>query len=405
MLIDANTDPRKKRKLVVCVPLWGRKYIEEWFLWSWASLCSQRNLSAVANEFEVSVQIITRPTDCKEIREGVEYFQVAKQVRIELLPLLSDDLPDKYTAMTFAILSSMNSAAKERALFVFSGADIVWSDGSLGYLARQLKTKCAVFTWAGILDRRSATVELARFRNEGALQIESRSLARITLNNGHPLQDSWSVDENLIPTSPWCAIWRSSDNECAVIRTHAPTPVGLNFCKLSESRLNMYLDLLRRFVLDSAETFAPLFGNSNDVLIVSDSDDLLCVSLDSTDRKPPPPRRASCRTDASERTFLVYLARYQRFQHYISKFLFTRTYVLHTGELDAWPEEKILMTQNQVILQQARESKTSLLARLWLLLPSLKCRKRVSQIVFPVTAIVRKTYAMTTAVRSRKTVK
>ena len=394
MLNSVDSAVLGKPKLLLCIPLWGREYIAEWLQWSWASLSSQRNLPAVADEFDVSVQIVTRQADCEEIREGFKDLQINEQVRIEVLPLLAHELPNKYTAMTTAVLASMNIAARERAIFVFSGADFIWSDGSLRFLASQLRSKRAVFNWAGIVDRQSATIELMKFRHGGVLQIESRALARILLNNNHPLQESWIVGENLVPKSPWCAIWLSPDSECAVIRSHAPTPTGINFDRFSQSTLNTYLGLLRRFVLDSAETFEPLLGDGSEIVIVSDSDELLVASLDSADREPPPPERAVCKAGASGTTFLSYLAKYQRLQCYISKYLFTKPYILHTGELDDWSKSQILICQNQLILHLAGETRTSVMARLWFLLPSLRWRQRVSSIVLPVLATIRKVYAM-----------
>jgi hypothetical protein len=387
MTTDSFCGTTSKQKLIVCIPLWGHEYIQQWLKWSWASLCSRRNLPAVAEHYHVVIQIVTQPFNHDEILEGIRESPLFGIVDIQILPLLDPSTGDKYSIMTSAVLISMGAAVESRAAFIFSGADLIWADGSLQYLATQLQTMRTVFTWSGILERDGATHALEEFRKGNVLQVEPRELVKVTLEHSHALQESWFVLENSVPANPWCAIWKSPHSDCAVIRAHAPTPVGVNFDKFNQAEVDIYFKHLANFVLDSAETFEPLIGEFADTLFVSDSDNLLVVSLDDSSRGMSP-SRVPCLPSERDQKFLMHLAKYQRFHNNISKFLFTKFYILHVNELDGWEVKQVSLTQHQICYQMASKIKIDLIAQLWFSL-SLRWRMRVSSVLFFVKSCIR----------------
>lgn len=368
-----------KQKLVICVPLWGSTYIKQWIDWSWPSLSSPENIQATSETFEVIVQIITQPSSYNEISDGIKDSSLAHCVDIQILPLLDPVHHDKYSSMTSAVLISMKYAVQQGALFIFSGADLIWADGGVRYLSQQLLSFSSVFACGVTLDQEGATKALQKFRNDNVLKIKSRDLAEVALKNFHALTKSFEITSVLVPQNLWCAIWVSSDARSAVIRAHAPTPIGINFSTIEKARIKKYIDKLSRFVLDSSETFEPLVEDFSKTLVVSDSDDFLCVSLDTADRLPVPALQVSCLPSERDNLFLIQLTRYQRLQTNISRFLFTKTFVLHAKDLDGWVSDQIQTTHNQICLQMAQRTKVGVTPILWRAIPSLSWQVRISK--------------------------
>jgi len=332
-------------RLLVNVPVWGDRYVDRWLRWSLPSLMADGNLPALARRAEVTVQVVTRPQDAARLGTTELVDELCRLVRTEIVEI--DGLRSGYGGMSRGNLVSLRAAATEQAAFCFGWADVIWPDGAFGVVADLTLSHRAVLGWGCVLAETGVAAELDAARKDSRLVVTGRQMARLVLDHPHATLRGSEVGDSFVPSGPTNALWVAPDRKSALVRAHTWQLLGINFSRVPPKDASRYLRLLAAGrANDSVDAYPPIVDDLSDVAFIDDTDAALPASVD--DDRPITSQVISC--DPQQQPAMLRNTIRKHRQHPwvvpLSRYLFTRTYRIHTNNDTEWINNIAQQTQH-----------------------------------------------------------
>jgi hypothetical protein len=245
--------------------VWGRWHTDMFLSVNLPTLLAPGNLPSFARLVPTRYRIYTTAADRDTMRRSRLLAELKRFVELEIVEIPQAGTADPIATHHRLWGQSMAEAAEQGALTVLMPPDVLWSDGSFTHVARAIAAgKSAIFmTYLRVISETfvseflDASAPPARIR-----AIASRPLLDMALRHLHPVIAAYRRDGGRFPRHAEMVIW--------------PVP-GDGFLLRMLARELFVLDP-RRFKLSPHQLLRdpPDVG---DVHVVTDSDDLLALSL------------------------------------------------------------------------------------------------------------------------------
>lgn len=356
-------------RLVVNVPVWGERYVDRWLRWSLPSLMAEGNLPTVARWVEVVVQVVTSPVDAERFGSEELVNELRWLVRTEIVEV--DGLQGGYMGMSRANLVSLRAAAAERAGFCFGWADVIWPDGAFGVVADRTLSHRAVLGWGCVLAEAGVAHELDAARRGSRLVVSGREMARLVLDHPHATLRGSEVGDSFVPSGPTNAVWVAPDRKSALVRAHTWQMLGINFSKVPPDDTARYLRLLRAGrANDSVDAYSPIVADLSEVAFIDNSDAALPASV-ADDSRLVTSQSIPCDPQQQPKMLRDAIRKHQSKEWIVplSRYLFTRTYRIHTDDDTTWINNTAQHTQHLAAITAILDYRRRWIVALWQALP------------------------------------
>lgn len=222
------------------------------------------NLPEFTRTIETDYVIVTSKNDVSLIEASPAYRALKKFLRPRIVAY-----PDKLFGHPIETHKKIwqngyRAAMRNEAFYITNPADMIWSDGSFGTIARHMaEGKKSIYAmFARVVDD-SFTEDADRYRgSDGAIEIPPRSMIDMTMRHLHPFHATYLRDSGQYPFHYEYVYWPIK-GEGLLMRTFATTVLG--FYPAIDSVTSNYT---------LAEVRDP-----QDIAFIDDSDDMCGVSL------------------------------------------------------------------------------------------------------------------------------
>jgi hypothetical protein len=183
----------------ILVAVWGTSFVDRWIEFGFGSLLGDQNLPALAQKGQCKLTFLCRAQD-KERLLNSSVGRVAKNfAALGAIPI--DDLITQVPGVTLTRAFARGMAAnKDSAVFIFSNADFVFSDGVLKSVADIIDHGSkAVATATLRCNAEKTTMGLRKLvTTSEALTLSAADLISLAIRNLHPTVTASLVDQNLV---------------------------------------------------------------------------------------------------------------------------------------------------------------------------------------------------------------
>ena len=270
--LERTESPTVKRRLSIfyfLTPVWGESYTRLFVDTVIPAQLAGGNLAAFRGEPGHRYIIYTRPEDAEIIRSSAAYASLNECVPVTV-EFITEQIGLVHDMMTDCYRRGIAEAEKADAAAIFLTPDIVFSAGSFQAIKRISDDGWDVIYIPAIRTMKKAIgAKLANsFQQGNVIEIPSRQLMRIALDNPHPLANAswWEEGEGgLLPATIY---WRVGD-EGIVARCFHLHPV----CVYPQRKGVKFFG-----TVDDDYVQAACPDPSRDI-IVNDSDQLLAIEL------------------------------------------------------------------------------------------------------------------------------
>jgi hypothetical protein len=239
---------------------------------------------------------------------------------------------------------------------------VIWPDGAFGVVADRTLSHRAVLGWGCVLAEAGVARELDAARRGSRLVVSGREMARLVLDHPHATLRGSEVGDSFVPSGPTNAVWVAPDRKSALVRAHTWQMLGINFSKVPSDDAARYLRMLNAGrVNDSVDAYPPIVGDLSDVAFIDDTDHAIIVSVDD-DSRPVTSHPIPCDPQQQPNMLRHTINRHQS-QAWIvplSRYLFTRTYRIHTDDDTEWINDTAQQTQHLTAITAILDHKRKL---------------------------------------------
>ena len=213
--LERTESPTVKRRLSIfyfLTPVWGESYTRLFIDTVIPAQLAGGNLAAFRGEPGHRYIIYTRPEDAEIIRSSAAYASLNECVPVTV-EFITERIGLVHDMMTDCYRRGIAEAEKADAAAIFLTPDIVFSAGSFQAIKRMSDDGWDVIYIPAIRTMKKAIgAKLANsFQQGNVIEIPSRQLMRIALDNPHPLANAswWEEGEGgLLPATIY---WRVED--------------------------------------------------------------------------------------------------------------------------------------------------------------------------------------------------
>lgn len=173
--------------ITTCV--WGERHIEVMSQVMWPSLLAPLNLRALADKFEVTYRVATRDRDVDAIRALPLFNQLASIVNVDVISISNEEFPDIELHVEW-YHRAISEAQSVNALVAFLPPDVIWSNCTLGNMARGMASgweACAMPYLRVITETVIPYLNTQVDEETGILDLQPRKLMRVAREHLHPL--------------------------------------------------------------------------------------------------------------------------------------------------------------------------------------------------------------------------
>ena len=174
----------------ILLPVWGKRYIEQFLDFCLPTLLAEGNLPALCRRAACTFVLSTRTRDVEIVRSNAYWQTLERLCAVEIVAI--DDLisSSHSTTITFAYADGIRSCKSERVdtCFIFLVSDYVLADGALdNVFARIAAGASGVLAGNFQMTSEGAESYLLRARGDkSCLSIKPRELIRLALDHLHP---------------------------------------------------------------------------------------------------------------------------------------------------------------------------------------------------------------------------
>jgi hypothetical protein len=196
--------------------LWGRDYIDTFVNVVLPNHLSEGNLPALRDRERSLYHIITLDQDVATIRESRSYREVQKIIPTKLTCVSGDrQNPNRWLRWNQLLETGIQEAARSKASMIFPCVDLVWSVGAFSRLEALANSGCRLVLACGLRTLKDRVMPLLadhKYSRDGILQIPSRDLVSMTLNNLHPIANQFFWDSPQFTACPANIYWRAGND-------------------------------------------------------------------------------------------------------------------------------------------------------------------------------------------------
>jgi len=354
--------------VVVSLPVWGSEYIHKWATWSLPTLLAPGNLPAIADEFDVDLQVVTTQDSALTIENMTILGELRKYCTCAIRVIEPPRTP--YQGMARANYLVMKDAIENHRIYTCSLADMIWSGTSFSFLVRTLSASPIVMSWAGISDELGICSGLEKFRRGFVVDVSPRDLVALVLMWPHEIQRRWTLSTSQVPRALTSLIVESPAATAAVVKSFTLGVLGVNFQAVSAARAKHYLAALRRGVPgDHSSSMNRLLGDLSDVFFVEDSDSFLITSFDGD--RPLNAEREVCPLENVDVLLRKSISRQSKIETDVAVKFFKKSYVLRTNNTsEEWIRESVAKMDSLVPDSNGVSRVKSAIVNRWWSLPA-----------------------------------
>jgi hypothetical protein len=265
------------------VAFWGEQY--RWFLLNLClrSLLSPRNIPALVNK-RASRFVVFAPRADLDAVEKTPIVELLRQ-HIELQAI---EIPaptpgdDKFALMTRCHGMAAANAMEAKAFAVFLCPDAMLSDGTVVSLQERARRGAKVVLVAALRHSQDALLEDMRASGlldpDEPLTLSSRELMRLGFRHMHPQVHVHDWDSPAFSTAPGFCIWRVPGREGWILHNTRWGPLLFSYRDIKNHDVRANYSGEGHISIDDDYVYRN-FGLSNDIHVVTDSDEIAYVSL------------------------------------------------------------------------------------------------------------------------------
>jgi len=281
---ERHTNPRQADvPLHLVTPVWGEKYTQTFLEVTLPTLLSPGNIPSVPNLADCVYRIYTTPADAKVIVASAAYARLRALVQVDIVYLRGLG-ENKYLTSSECYRVAARDAAFEHSAALFLIPDMVFADGGLSSIVRLLRGGRRAVLVMGLRALKESLVPqvVAGYSREDCICIPPRELVRLGIKHIHPIVESHTYDREEAPFHPSVICWKVKEEGFLLHAFHLhpvaiyPTGTGTDF----------------RGTIDDDLVQAAGFS-SDEVHIVTDSDELVWFEISSRDQIVPIPTNKS----------------------------------------------------------------------------------------------------------------
>lgn len=257
-----DADAAGQRPVYFVTAVWGTWHTGIFLEVNLPSLLADGNLPALCRLRPVVYWINTTRADAERMRQAPVMRALSKLVTIHLQVLDDALFGDPVATHVHIWTMAVDRARQDFAYLVPNPADMLWADGSFGYIGRCIDAgKRAIY--AGVVRVTHETFTAAHASPNGQpIAIPPRRLVAETMRHIHPMMAAYFRDSEQVPFHFEYLYW-PVPGEGFVIRLFATTVYCLDTCA---------------YEIDNIFSIADL-GNPDELLCIDDSDDFFGVSI------------------------------------------------------------------------------------------------------------------------------
>jgi len=258
------------REIHCIMAVWGETYLRQFLELSLPSQLSAANLPALAGRYDASYSIYTDSAGASSIKEHAGFQALSRLMPVRFIVDDAQISDDKFNPLMAFHNRSIRTASESDAALLFLAPDFVLADGVVARIAEvHAAGKRAVFTLTPRLKAEDAARDLAKFHDaaSGALTISPREMAGVVMSHLHPIERSYTWGP-AFSSFPIHAYWPVGE-EGFLARCFYLHPIFVDPMQRGEfPAITIDADFVERACPDM-----------DDVHVVRDSDELLCVEL------------------------------------------------------------------------------------------------------------------------------
>ncbi|MDR4493607.1 MAG: SPRY domain-containing protein [Nitrospirales bacterium] len=265
--------------LYFVVVFWGSQY-RQWFLdLLLPSLLSPNNLPALPKSPRHRLLIVTIDEDWKQIQQHPAFLkcrELIDPVHLSMRPPPAH--ANKYLVMSRGHQKATRHTFQDRACGVFLTPDLVLSDGSVDALYRlALEGKRVVLCAAMRFAQEPCLAEIQALRERStdqALVLPAQVLADMAIRHMHMETLRYDYDMPFFADRPISFFFRTPDQHAILVHSFSWAPLLVNYGALTEHNEKT----LQSWTMDGDYIYQN-FGDSTQIYVVQDSDEILLVSF------------------------------------------------------------------------------------------------------------------------------
>jgi hypothetical protein len=270
------------RPLVACavlLPVWGSTYVRRFLDLCLPTLLATGNIPALAQALPTRFVLLTRSSDQSAIRDHPSWRGLAERCEVQIQPI--DDLVvagNHHATVTLAYARALRAAgdAMRETLFLFLVGDQVMADGSLRAVLDRVRSGASGVLAGSLLVDADAFVPLLRepaHSRSSGLVLASRPLASAALAHLHPLNAANIVNISSVHDVDTNRLFWSVDEATLIGRFYLLHMIAIH---------PEVTDFVVGAPCDYA--FIPELCPSNNVAVLTDSDEYLAIEMQERSR-------------------------------------------------------------------------------------------------------------------------
>jgi hypothetical protein len=291
--LAARTMPERRRRVLqerpiyFIVALWGATFRELFLKLLLPSLLAPGNIPALVNKSGARFLIATTRSDWNAMQEAPLMALLRSHVEVVLIEI-PEVAPgeDKYLIMTRAHKLAADSAIEGKAFGMFLCPDTLLSDGTVKSLQERAAAGAKVVLVAAFRhDQESFLAELyasAAYRPDQPLALAPRDLMAISLRHLHRQVIRRDFEATEFAAFPGFCIWRAPDQDGVILHNARWGPLLFSYGDLNVHHATSNYAGEGHVSIDDDYVYRN-YGNSDDIQVITDSDEITYISITEAD--------------------------------------------------------------------------------------------------------------------------
>jgi hypothetical protein len=203
-------------KALVGTIVWGESYVRNWLDYALRTWLSPGNLPALAKNVDAEFRIYTRAEDLPILNEYAigHYLTQLMPVKIHELPRLNDSPAVNLTHEAFHGEGGIiTDAFKRDQAVIYLTPDILWTDGSLGYISRSLAKNILVMApeYRVVQETFTAEFNKSNSASDAVVQLTPGEGRRQLFRHFSPLHSCYHPESQRVPDHCEILCWPVKD--------------------------------------------------------------------------------------------------------------------------------------------------------------------------------------------------
>lgn len=266
------------RAFYFTVVFWGKEFRDYFITLLLASLLSPNNIPVLENKKDSRFVIATTEEDWNAIQNETLFLLLKSFIDVIYINLdISTDM-SKMRLMSQGHKQISEVLFANKAIGVFVTPDLVLSDGAVVALQQRVSEGKKVVLCPAIRFEYQGCMR--DFNQLGVMQpgkpmiLPPRQLMTVALRNLHSETKTWLWDEPYYAHNPVCSMWRLPGGDNFVLHGYSWAPLAVDYASLQTHDTTTF-----DFSTLDQDYVYKNFGVSEDIYVVTDSDEMALVSF------------------------------------------------------------------------------------------------------------------------------